>query len=76
MIDENDQYESFIDDHMIGNNKYRCLISGCENTMSAPEWKAGDGICRSHREGKKVDVIGFPSYKTSSSNGSNQSSKM
>jgi hypothetical protein len=31
-------------------NKYKCTIYGCENIMSAPEFKASDGICRDHRK--------------------------
>jgi hypothetical protein len=30
-------------------NKYQCTEYGCENVMSAPEYEAGDGICRDHR---------------------------
>jgi len=30
-------------------NKYRCQSVGCWNYVPAPEWKAGDGLCRDHR---------------------------
>ena len=59
MIDENDVYESFMEDHMIATNRYKCVISGCENILTAPEFHAADGICRSHRGANKVNVMGF-----------------
>lgn len=49
MSTDNDQYKSYMEDYVVGTNKYRCLFRDCEVIVDAPSWKQNDGMCRQHR---------------------------
>jgi hypothetical protein len=69
-MNENDAYESYMEDHMGRKpNKYRCI--DCDIDVPAPVWLAHDGKCV---QCWKTDYRGLGYRATSSSgNGSHQS---